>query len=130
MYYDIWRHNHWSDVQLEPCAPYPWFSACSTYWEPRYSFNVLNISYKNKHRFYNRCKFGLSSEREREREREKRESSLYFRNLHVLFFSSMNSSCWNCTNYRACVVCEVDLFKTLYDLSVILNNFSIPSRAI
>ena len=74
MFYDIWRHNHWFDVQLEPRAPtrdlahvLPIF--IDEIFFQLFSFIEINIP----GRFYNPCKFSFSHT---EWEREERDPCL------------------------------------------------------
>ena len=103
--FDIWRHNHWSDVQLEQRALSQALPICRA----DKFFNVL---------FHKKINVGsitrVSSvflrEREKERERE-RERVLLKYTCSIFPFNKFRkyTSCWHCNSYRARVVFEVDL---------------------
>ena len=86
--------------------------------------------------------FNVFYERERERERERELWNVYFFvcqaywNVQVIFFQgfSENRLVVNTVLIRACIVREVVngylVWNVIYDLSVIFNDFTLPSRAI
>ena len=76
-----------------------WFSAGSIHIK---SHDIFSMFYfiKNKHRFYNPCKFFLT-----ERKRLCLSSLLKY-TCSIFFFNEFRkyTSCWHCNNYRACCI--------------------------